>query len=220
MTRHRFPDRSGTERSATPLARYQLGRAALDHRQFLAAELSDATGIPLNTVYGFLAELGDGVESTPLVESAAPPRRGAPRKLYELTPEGVSYLTDRNLALARVLRGAADRTVVVDQPGAGSRPAAGTGPDRVIDLLQKVRDLHAQLRDEIAAARAQAASPALRAEWDALLEAGREQVASAERALIALQLDRHGHRSTIDLRKPQHAGRRRSLVVRDDESKA
>lgn len=85
---------------AIPLARYRLSRAALDQRRFLATELAAATGVPLNTVYAFIRDLGSGVTSEPLASGGV----GRPQKLYTLTDAGVAYLLDRNLEVVNALR--------------------------------------------------------------------------------------------------------------------
>lgn len=126
--------RPGVTRTTTPLASYRLGRAALDQRQFLAVELAALAEVPMNTVYGFLADLGPRVTSETLASS----RPGRPRKLYALTDEGIDYLLDRNLEIARTLRVGSDA-------GRGRGPApAGEGPARVKGTLHDafVNELH------------------------------------------------------------------------------
>jgi len=164
----------------TPLARYRLGRAALGHREFMAAELAEATGVPINTVYGFIAELGDRVEASPV--SLPDGSRGAPRKLYRLTPEGIDYLAEQNLMLARALRerDAEDRVTAsrMDTPVAVP-----------IDVVREVRETQARLRERIAQVRQQAVSSQVQKLYDAAIAAGEEQLVQAERAWIKQRLE-------------------------------
>jgi ferritin-like metal-binding protein YciE len=92
---------SHSTRPSTPLARYRLGRAALDLRAFTVSELIALTRIPENTVYSFLADLGRQRVTSETLASATP---GRPRKLYTLTDKGVEHLAAQNLEVAAVLR--------------------------------------------------------------------------------------------------------------------
>jgi len=95
-------------RKVTPLASYRLGRIALDQRQFSVAELAALAQVPPNTVYSFIAGLGNRLTS-----KNVPGSFGRPPKLYTLTPEGVEYLLDRNLEIARASRGVSPEPVSV-----------------------------------------------------------------------------------------------------------
>ncbi|HEX9944263.1 MAG TPA: ferritin-like domain-containing protein [Thermoanaerobaculia bacterium] len=115
--------RSAPARATTPLARYRLGRAALDLRTFMAAELAALTQVPINTVYSFLADLGPRLTSETL-DSGAP---GRPKKRYALTGEGVEHLLRQNLEVARALRNTAGEES--PEPGAAAgEPIAARGP--------------------------------------------------------------------------------------------
>lgn len=109
-------------RTVTPLASYRLGRIALDQRQFSVAELAALAQVPANTVYSFIAGLGNRVTS-----KNVPGSFGRPPKLYSLTPEGVEYLLERNLEIARASRGVSPEPVSVPNlPSAATRrPAPG-----------------------------------------------------------------------------------------------
>jgi hypothetical protein len=120
--------RPNRPRTNTAHAHYRLGRAALDQRQFLATELAALTGVPINTVYGFIANLGGRITS----EALAPASVGRPRNLYTLTDEGVDYLLDRNLEIAQILRRGSTAESGVD----AEQPIAAMGT-----LLNELRDI-------------------------------------------------------------------------------
>src|SRR3954451_7213873 len=92
---------AASSRASTPLARYQLGRAALDLGTFTIAELVHLTKLPANTVYSFVSDLGPErlrAEAFPI------PTKGRPRKRYSLTEEGIDHLLQQNLTVAKLLR--------------------------------------------------------------------------------------------------------------------
>ena len=88
--------------NSTPLAKYRLGRAALDLRSFTVADLRSLTDVPDNTIYSFLRALGSEQVSSEQIPSAS--KRGRPRKRYSLTPAGVEALIEQNVEAARMLR--------------------------------------------------------------------------------------------------------------------
>lgn len=99
-------------RTTTSLAQYRLARAALDLRTFTVAELESLAGVPRNTVYSFVANLGDKLKH----EEIASVGRGRPRKNYTLTTAGFEELLERNLTLARILGATADQPVAARNP--------------------------------------------------------------------------------------------------------
>jgi cytoskeletal protein CcmA (bactofilin family) len=91
---------------AHPLARYRLGRAALDLGAFTVSELQHLTGVPANTIYSFVVELGP---NRLRVEELAGDGAGRPRKRYSLKDEGTAYLLAKNLEVAEILRTQVER---------------------------------------------------------------------------------------------------------------
>jgi cytoskeletal protein CcmA (bactofilin family) len=88
-------------RISAPLARYRLSQAALHLGAFTISELADLTQIPANTVYSFVSELGpQRLRSEPI----GLPAPGRPRKRYSLTEQGIAYLLDQSLEVAKLLR--------------------------------------------------------------------------------------------------------------------
>jgi hypothetical protein len=120
---------------AIPFASYRLSRAALDQRQFLAIELAALTGVPLNTVYSFINDLGTRVTSEPQASGNV----GRRQKLYTLTEEGVDYLLDRNFELARLLKLGREMEPLGERLSVHDHPSVAEGTLReVLSELQGI----------------------------------------------------------------------------------
>jgi hypothetical protein len=204
----------------TPLARYRLGRAALGHREFMAAELADATGVAINTVYGFIAELGDRVKASPAF--SADGSRGAPRKLYRLTREGVDYLAEQNLVLARLLRERDADDRVAASVRAGQARTDTPVATHTIDVVREVRETQTRLRERIAQVRQQAASSGVQELYDAVIAAGEEQLVQAKAALLKQRFEEMKRsQKTAALPKVTSVHRRRrAKKFNEDKAKA
>jgi hypothetical protein len=184
----------------------------------MAAELAEATGVAINTVYGFIADLGDRVESSPV--SSPEGSRGAPRKLYRLTQDGIDYLAEQNLALARVLRerDAGERVGRSERSGDVRRyPAVAA---EAIDVLREVRETQAWLRGRIAQVRQQAASSGVQKLYDAAIAAGEDQLEQTERALIKERLEKTKRIQKTSAVRKFNVDVRRRANVHEDKAKA
>lgn len=136
-----------------PFATYRLSRAALEQKQFLATELAALTGVPLNTVYSFIAELGTRLTS----ESLASGNVGRRQKLYTLTDEGIDYLLDRNLEFGRQVN---ERVMAPGRAAAEHQATLAESVRGVQGQLHGIAELHRRLLDHVAAATKRPASKA------------------------------------------------------------
>ena len=123
---------------AIPFASYRLGRTALDQRQFSAVELAALTGVPLNTVYSFIRDLGTRLVSEPQATAQV----GRPQNLYTLTEEGIDYLLKRNLELARVM--GIGRESEREREPAYRRTQGAVAEETVREVLSDLRDIYAR----------------------------------------------------------------------------
>jgi predicted ArsR family transcriptional regulator len=123
---------------AIPFASYRLGRAALDQRQFSAVELAALSGVPLNTVYSFIRDLGTRLTSEPQATAHV----GRPQNLYTLTEEGIDYLLKRNLELARLMR--LGRETDPQREPAYPHAHGGVAEETVREVLSELRDIYAR----------------------------------------------------------------------------
>jgi len=122
---------------AIPFATYRLGRAALDQRQFSAVELAALSGVPINTVYSFVRDLGTRLTSEPQATGHV----GRRQNLYTLTEEGIDYLLKRNLELARLMRGGRDTEPQLEPADPHSH--GGVAEETVREVLRDLRDIYA-----------------------------------------------------------------------------
>src|SRR5712691_11210502 len=91
-------------RSTDATQLFRLGSIALNLRTFTVSELKSLTGIPENTIYGFLSGLQALDRDLLSIEELPAKGPGRPRKRYSLTPGGVDYLLERNTGLAASMK--------------------------------------------------------------------------------------------------------------------